>query len=95
MAFETTSTRSLVVLFGILAAGAAIFIALVVFPSSNLIRETVTEEGVVKFSSGGECIVETSDQIPKTIKNCDLPVGSQVTISFQKGMYEANIVSQP
>jgi hypothetical protein len=95
MAFETTSTTSLIVLFGILAAGAAIFIAFTVFPASNLIRETVTEEGVILSSSNDECVVETSDQIPKTIKNCDLEEGSKVTVKFQSGMYEATIVSQP
>jgi len=95
MAFETTSTKSLVVLFGILAAGAALFMALVVFPGSNLIRETVTAEGTILNSSNGQCVVETPDEIPKTVKDCDMPEGSKVTVKFQKGMYEATIVSQP
>jgi hypothetical protein len=92
MAFETTSTKSLVILFGVLAGGAALFISIFVFPATNLIRETITEEGVVMNSSNNECVVETSDQIPKTVKNCDLPQGSKVTVSYQKGMYEATIV---
>jgi hypothetical protein len=83
------------VLFGLLAAGAAIFLALTVFPASNLIRETITEEGVILSSSDGQCVVETSDKIPKTVKDCDLSEGTNVTVKFQKGMYEATIVSQP
>lgn len=95
MSLETASTKSLVMLFGIIAAGAAIFIALAVFPATNLIRETVTAEGVVTFSSNGECVVDTPDGIPKTVKNCDLPAGTKVTVSYQQGMYEAEIVLQP
>lgn len=95
MAFETTSTKSLVILFGVLAAGAAIFISVIVFPASNLVRETTTGEGVILSTSNNECVVETPDEIPKTIKNCDLAEGTKVTVSYQKGMYEATIVSQP
>ncbi|MFQ5941662.1 MAG: hypothetical protein ACE5KA_08205 [Nitrososphaerales archaeon] len=95
MALETTGTRNLAILFGLVAVGAAILLATAVFPATNLIRETVTAEGVIVSSSNGICVVDTADGIPKTIKNCDLPVGSSVTVRFQEGMYEANIVSQP
>ncbi|MFQ5940233.1 MAG: hypothetical protein ACE5KA_00835 [Nitrososphaerales archaeon] len=95
MAFESTSTRTFVIIFGLIAAGAAIFIGVAVFPASNLIREMVTAEGTIASSSDGECVVDTPDRIPKVIKNCDLPSGSEVTVSFQEGMYEASIVSQP
>ncbi len=95
MSLEDISTKKIVITFGILAAGAAIFIALLVFPASNLIRETVIAEGVIAHSSSGTCVVDTPDGIPKTIKNCDLPEGTKVMVSFKKGMYEAEIVSQP
>jgi len=95
MALENTSTRGLLIMFGVVAAGAAIFLAVAVFPASNLIRETVTSEGVIANSSGGECVVDTPDEIPKVIKNCNLPKGTEVTVSYQQGMYEAKIVSQP
>lgn len=95
MALETTSTKNLLFLFGAIAAGAAILVALVVFPATNLIRETVTAEGVIAASSNGKCVVDTPDGIPKTIKNCELPAGTGVTVSYQQGMYEAKIVSQP
>lgn len=95
MAIDNTSTRTLVIMFGVIVAGVAIFIAVAVFPATNLIRETLTAEGIIASSSNGECVVDTPDQIPKVIKNCDLPAGTKVTVSFQKGMFEAKIVSQP
>ena len=95
MAFESASTRSLVIGFGVIAAGAAIFLAIAVFPATNLIRETLTAEGIITSSSNGECVVDTPDGIPKVIKNCNLQQGSKVTVSFKEGMYEAEISSQP
>lgn len=95
MTLESTSTRNLLIIFGLVAAGAAIFVAVAVFPATNLIRETMTAEGVIASSSKGQCVVDTPDGIPKTIKDCELPVGTKVTVSFQEGMYEAKIVSAP
>ena len=88
MAIENASTRTLVIMFGVIVAGVAIFMAVAVFPATNLIRETLTAEGVIVSSSNGECVVDTPDQIPKIIKNCDLPAGTKVTVSFQKGMFK-------
>lgn len=95
MGFETASTRSLLIIFGVVAAGATIFIATAVFPATNLIRETITEEITILNSSGGRFVVETSDSTlsTKTIDNCDLPEGGNVTISYQQGLANARIVS--
>lgn len=95
MSFEGVSTRGMLVIFGVLAAGAAIFMATVVFPATNLMRETVIEETTVIESSGGKCIVDTKDMTlsSKTINGCDLPVGSKVKISYQKGFSTAELVT--
>ena len=95
MAFESASTRSLMILFGVIAAGAIIFMATAVFPATNLIRGTVTEEATVVESSGGKCIVDTKDTAlsAKTISGCDMSVGSKVKVSYQKGLASAQIVS--
>ena len=95
MALEGTSTRSMMLLFGIIAAGAMIFMATAVFPATNLVRATVTEEATVVESSGGKCIVDTKDTMlsSKTISGCDLPLGSKVKVSYQKGLPTAQIVS--
>lgn len=95
MAFESMCSRSLVIIFGVIAAGAAIFIATFVFPAKNLIRETVTEEVTIANSSDGKCVVNTNDAIlsAKTISNCNLPEGTKVKVSYQQGLPNARIVS--
>lgn len=95
MADEGASMRGPTILFGIIIAGIVIIFLVVIFPVSNLIRETVVVEGVIAASSRGECVVDTPDNVPRVIKDCDLPVGSKVTVSYQEGMFEAKLVSQP
>lgn len=94
MTIETSSTKNLLVLFGIIAAGAVVFIAVVVFPATELIRETITEEATVIHSSDGQCVVETTDTIftAKTVSDCDLPVDTTVTVQYQQSMSEASLV---
>ena len=95
MSFEGVSTRSMLILFGVIVAGVAIFMATAVFPATNLIRETVTEEATIVESSGGKCIVDTKDTTlsSKTVNECELPVGSKVQVSYQKGFATAKLVT--
>jgi len=95
MSFEGVSTRSILILFGVIAAGAIIFMATAVFPATNLIRETVTEEVTIIESSGGKCIVDTKDTAlsSKTVIGCDLAVGSKAKVSYQKGLSTAQLVA--
>lgn len=95
VALENISSRGLLILFGLIVTGIAVIFSTVIFPITNLIRETVITDGVVVSNSNGECIVDTPDNIPKVIKNCDLQAGSKVTVSFLEEMYKAKIVSQP
>jgi|GEM_PF-2829706 len=98
MAFEGASTRSLLVLFGLIGIGGAIMVAIFGFGLGNPAtqRPTITEDVTIKFSSGGQCVVDTNDDVlsAKTISGCDLPVGTKVTISYQKGLPNAQVVSQ-
>jgi hypothetical protein len=98
MAFEGMSTRSLMTLFGIVAAGGIVMVAIFGFGLGNPAtqRPTITEEVIIKFTSSGQCIVDTEDSVlsAKTINGCDLPIGTKVTISYQKGLANAQIVSQ-
>jgi len=98
MAFEGVSTRSLMILFGIVAAGGGMMVAIFGFGLGNPAtqRPTITEDVTIQFSSGGQCIVDTQDSVlsAKTISGCDLPVGTKVTVSYQKGLANAQIVSQ-
>ena len=76
---------------------AFIIIATLIFPFWNLIREDVYEEVEImgKWSTwyGTMCNVDTSDNIPKTIDNCDRDVGDVVTAKYGKDMAYAEIVN--
>ncbi len=71
---------------------AGIVMSTMVFPFWNLIRADVFEEVEIISSSKGVCYANTSDIIPKTIKNCDLESGTLVTIKYGEGLAWATIV---
>lgn len=72
---------------------AAVIISTVVFPFWNLIREDVYEEVEIMLNERDKCYVDTIDNIPKTIANCDHEIGDIVTIKFGKGLANAVIVN--
>ena len=82
---------AIVFLGSLLVAG--IVLSTLVFPFWNLIRENVIEEVEIFSSADGNCYVDTSDKIPKTIENCNLKEGTLVTISYEHGLPWAKIVS--
>ena len=73
--------------------GAALIIGRVVFPFWNLIRADVYEEVEIMLNERGMCYVDTSDNVPKTIDNCEYQIGDTVTIKFGEGLAYATIVS--
>ena len=73
--------------------GAAIIIGTVVFPFWNLIRADVYEEVEIMLNERGMCYVDTSDNIPKTIDNCEKEVGDIVTVKYGKDLAYAEIVN--
>ena len=72
---------------------AGIVLSTLVFPFWNLIREDVIEEVEIFRTDDGNCYVDTADEIPKTIENCNLKEGTLVTISYEHGLPWAKIVS--
>ena len=70
-----------IVFLGALAV-AGIVLGTMVFPFWNFIREDITEEVEIFESANGNCYVDTLDGIPKTIENCNLPLGSIVTVKY-------------
>lgn len=74
---------------------AGLVISTLVFPFWNLIREDVYEEVEILNNDKGICYVHTSDNVPKTIDNCELDPGTKVTIKFGEGLAWAEIVSSP
>ena len=79
-----------IVFLGALAV-AGIVLGTMVFPFWNFIREDITEEVEIFESANGNCYVDTLDGIPKTIENCNLPLGSIVTVKYVEGLPWATI----
>jgi len=88
---DESKKYTIIFLGALLLAG--VVISTVVLPFWNLIREDVYEDTVIYASSDGKCSVDTSDQIPKIIKNCNLEPGTPVTIKFGEGLPRAEIVN--
>ena len=91
---ESDDSKKYIIIFAVILAGVGIFMATVVFPFWNLIREEIEEETVILSNYKGKCTVNTSDKIPKTIDNCSLEPGTMVTIKYGKGLAWASIVEQ-
>lgn len=71
---------------------AGIVLSTLVFPFWNLIREDVYENVVILTNDDGICYVETLDHVPKTIENCSLKPGDEVTIKFGRDLAWAMVV---
>lgn len=90
---ELTDSQKYGAIFGGAFVAAGLVLSLLVFPFWNLIREDVFEETEILSNVDGVCYVNTSDNIPKTIKNCDLQLGTSVTVKFGEGLAWATIVN--
>lgn len=90
---EWSDSTKYTILFGGALAGAAIIISTVVFPFWNLIREDIYEDTVIFSSSDGKCTVNTSDSIPKIIRDCNLEPGTPVTVKYGEGLAWASITN--
>jgi len=89
---EISEGRKYGAIFGGAFIGAGLVLATVVFPFWNLIREDVFEEVVILTNDNGVCYVETQDDVPKTIENCNANEGDTVTIKFGEGLAWAKII---
>lgn len=87
-----TDSQKYGAIFGGAFVIAGIILSTLVFPFWNLIREDVFEEVEIISSSNGKCYAHTSDNIPKTIENCNLEPGTKVTIKFGEGLAWASII---
>ena len=88
---KDSKKHALMFLFTFIAA--AVIIGTVIFPFWNLIREDVYEEVEILLNERDKCYVDTSDNIPKTIDNCDKEIGDIVTIKYGKDLAYAEIVN--
>jgi hypothetical protein len=86
--------RNLTVLFIVAGIAVVAFIAFSMFKDAPLIREQITEEVTINAKIDNSCVVETNDSVmsSKKIENCDLVVGTKVTVLYQKALSTAEIV---
>ncbi len=90
---ELTDSQKYGAIFGGAFILAGIIMSTLVFPFWNLIREDVFEETELLSSTDGICYANTSDNIPKTIRDCYLEPGTTVTLKYGEGLAWATIVS--
>ena len=90
---KLSSSQQQGLVFGCAFLAAGIVLSTMVFPFWHLIREDVFEDVVILSNDDGTCYVETTDAVPKIIKNCELATGDKVTIKFGKDLAWATIVT--
>jgi hypothetical protein len=82
MSLHDISLKKLAII--IIAAGVIIVFALSGFQARTLFAPSVTEEvNVIIKNDGGACIVEGSDDVPRSISNCPYDVGDSVSITYK------------
>lgn len=89
---ELTHSQKLALGFGGAFIVAGLVLSTLVFPFWNFIREDVFEEVEILTNDNGVCYVETKDNIPKTIEDCNLKQGDKAIIKFGHGLAWATIV---
>ena len=90
---QLSSSQQQGLVFGCAFLAAGIVLSTMVFPFWHLIREDVFEDVVILTNDNGTCYVETIDDVPKTIDNCNFDAGDEVTIKFGKDLAWANVVT--
>ena len=89
---ELNYSQKLTLAFGGSFIVAGTVLSTLVFPFWNFIREDVYEDVEILANDDGVCYVETIDNVPKTIDNCNLQQGDKTTIKFGEGLAWATLV---
>ena len=89
---ELSSSQKGGLVFGGAFLVAGIVLSTMVFPFWNLIREDVFENVLILTNDDGTCYVETNDNIPKIIEDCNLQPGDKTMIKFGKDLAWATII---
>ena len=90
---ELNSSQKASLAFGGAFVIAGIVLSTIVFPFWHLIREDVFEDVEILTNDDGICYVETTDNVPKTIRDCTLNPGDKTTIKFGKDLAWATVVT--
>jgi hypothetical protein len=82
MSFQDISPKMLAII--IVAAGVIIVFAISGFQARNLFAPSITEEvRVLLKNQDGTCVVEGSDNVPRTISDCQYNVGDALSITYK------------
>lgn len=81
MSFESISMKKLALI--IIAAGVILVFAISGFSAGNLFRAGITEEAGVLIKQGDSCVIEGSDEVPRSISDCPYNVGDIVQITYK------------
>ena len=86
-------SKKYTILFRGAIALAGIVVTIAVFPFGHIISGDVFEDTIILSSIDGVCVVDASDKVPKTIKDCYLEPGTPVTVRYGDGLSWASIAS--
>lgn len=78
------SPKMIAVLFIIL--GVVVVFLLMGGSLQQLLSSSIQENVPIKIKQTNICIVEPSDGIPRSIENCPLDVGDNITITYKQGL---------
>jgi hypothetical protein len=82
MSFQDISPKKLAII--VVAAGVIIVFAISGFQAKNLFAPGITEEvKVLLKNQDGTCVVEGSDNVPRTITGCQYNVGDTLSITYK------------
>ena len=81
MSFDDISFSKLALIF--IIAGVVLVMAIMGSSATNLFSKSITEEAEVKIKHEGNCVVEASDEIPRTIENCPYNVNDTLVITYK------------
>ena len=81
MSFDNISFSKLAIVF--IIAGIVLVLAIMGSSATSLFRGNVTEEAKVTIKHGENCVVEASDEIPRTIANCPYNVNDTIVITYK------------
>ena len=81
MSFEGISFGKLAIIF--IVAGVVLVLAIMGSSATNLFSQIITEDAQVKIKHQGNCVVEASDNIPRTIANCPYNVNDTLVITYK------------
>ena len=79
----TESPAKMAIIF--IVAGIAIVFAILGTSATSIFVSSTTEDGVVEIKQADECVIQSSDDIPRKISNCPYDQGQRISITYKPG----------